>query len=108
MANRHDQPLTPQFLRDFLHRMEDAGNSRDVQRLVELFTEDITLDDLTGAEVIKGRDEVREFLEGIYRALPDDFTVEVIGEPYLALDGSGAAARWRHVGTRVGRRARSL
>ena len=100
MANRHDEPLSPQFLRDFLHRMEDAGNSRDVNRVVALCTEDIILDDMTEIEVLKGRDEVREFLQGIYGALPDDFAFEVIGEPYLTLDGWGAAARWRGIGTR--------
>ena len=100
MANRHNEPLSPQFLRDFLHQMKDAGNSRDVDRVVALCTEDIILDDLTESDVLKGRDEVREFLQGIYGALPDDFAFEVIGEPYLTLDGWGAAARWRGVGTR--------
>ena len=102
MSNRLDEPLTSQFLRNFLRRMEDAGNSRDVDGLVELCTEDITLDDLTEGDVLKGRDELREFLHGIYGALPDDFAFEAIGEPYLSLDGSGAAARWRGVGTKPG------
>ena len=100
MANRQDEPLTPQFLRAFLHRMEHAGNSRDIDRLAELFTEDITLDDMTEADVLKGRYEVKEFLQGIYGALPDDFVFEIVGEPYLTLDGQGGAARWRGVGTR--------
>ena len=63
-------------------------------------TDDIILDDLTEADVLKGRDDVREFLQGIYGALPNDFAFELIGEPYLTLDGWGAAARWQGVGTR--------
>ena len=61
MANRHNEPLSPQFLRDFLNQMKDAGDSRDVDRVLALCTEDIILDDLTEADVLKGRDEVREF-----------------------------------------------
>jgi hypothetical protein len=65
-------PVTEEFLRDFCHRWAAAWNSLDTGTVMRLMHPDIVWEDLVfWPRVIHGREELREYVDTIYRVMPD-------------------------------------
>ena len=115
-AGQHLAPVTDQLTRglegfserwmpqaseldDFLERWLQAWNSHSLDQLEQLVTGDIVWEDpaMLG-ETVHGRREFGAFSEILFRAMPD-VRFDGIGEPYLALGGTGLALVWRMTGT---------
>jgi len=90
------------FARDFLQRLHAAASARSPDDVAALCAEDVVWEDPAAPHTLRGRDAVRAFHRDImFVALPDT-RIEMIAGPYLALDGSGVAARLRITGTMTG------
>jgi steroid delta-isomerase-like uncharacterized protein len=85
---------TTDWVEEFVERWLTAFNSGQPERVLELITEDVVYDDSGWPETLRGHAEVREFLEFLWLAFPD-LTVERVGDPLVASDGSRAAFWWR-------------
>jgi steroid delta-isomerase-like uncharacterized protein len=91
-----------QELGDFLERWERAWNTRDLDALVELVSEDITWEDpAMHGETVHGRAQFRAFTETLFDAFPD-VTFQGLGTPFVDLGGAWMAVRWRMTGTFTG------
>jgi steroid delta-isomerase-like uncharacterized protein len=102
MKEQQPEVLREEFVRDFIKRWEEAWNARDVDRIVSLYTDDFVFVDPAVPEgTLHGREAVKEFLTGLFRALPDAHW-EWVCEPYVTLDGTRAAGRWRLTATMLG------
>lgn len=102
MATNKKDVLDEQFVRDFIKRWEEAWNARDVERILSLFTQDVVyIDPAVPEGTLHGRDAVGEFLTGLFRTFPDAHW-EWVCEPYVTLDGTRAAGRWRFTATMLG------
>lgn len=96
------QIIDAAFARDFLRRLHAAASARDPDRVAALCAQDVIWEDPAAPRTLRGREEVRRFHRDImFVALPDT-RIEMIDGPYLALDGSGVAARVRITGTMTG------
>ena len=95
------QQLTHERAREILQRSWDLINEHDLANVPKIFTEDIEFEDDAAPETIRGHDEMRRFLGGIWTAFPD-FRLELVQGPYLAQDG-GVAAQVRMTGTMKGK-----
>ena len=96
------QVVDAAFAAAFLQRLRDAANAHDADAVAALCADDVTWDDPAAPQVLQGRDAVRLFHRDImFPALPDT-RIELVDGPYLALDGSGVAARLRISGTMTG------
>lgn len=90
------------FARQFLHRLYAAVNAHDANALAALCSEDIIWEDPAAPCTLHGREAVLRFhRDTMFPALPD-VRIELIGEPYLGLDGTSVAARLRIQGTMTG------
>ena len=58
--------------------------------VLDLMTDDIVYDDSASPETMRGKDDVRRFLEQTWRAFPD-LEFEAVGAPLVADDGPRAA-----------------
>jgi steroid delta-isomerase-like uncharacterized protein len=86
------------FATEFAERWAAAWNSHDIDRLLELTTEDIVYDDSAWPRTMRGHADAREFLEFVWRATPDlDF--EILGGPFLAPGEPKAVIHWKATGT---------
>ena len=96
------QTIDASFARDFLRRLHAAASARDPDAVAALCAEDVVWEDPAAPHTLHGREAVRAFHRDImFVALPDT-RIELIEGPYLALDGSGVAARLRITGTMTG------
>jgi steroid delta-isomerase-like uncharacterized protein len=91
-----------EWLQEFAGRWFDAWNSHQVDRLLELLTEDVEIHDDSWPKTMHGHAEVREFLEALWRAIPD-MTFELLEAPYVIPGKPRAALHWRGSGTFTGR-----
>jgi steroid delta-isomerase-like uncharacterized protein len=90
------------FARRFLQRLHAAANAHDAQAVAALCSEDVVWEDPAAPQTLHGRDAVLRFHRDImFPALPDTH-IELIDGPYLALDGTGVAARLHVSGTMTG------
>ncbi len=97
-----NQLVNAPFARQFLHRLHEAVNAHDAQAVAALCCDDVVWEDPAAPQTLHGRDAVLRFHRDImFPALPDT-RIELIDGPYLALDGSGVAARLRISGTMTG------
>ena len=105
MAETHVEPaateVDPSFLESFSERFGAAWNSHQPERLVELMTEDIVYDDSAWTRTMRGHGDVREFLEFLWRAMPDLEFHDLEG-PFLARGEPTVAFYWRGTGTFTG------
>jgi predicted ester cyclase len=86
----------------FLQRLHGAANAHDAQAVAALCCDDVVWEDPAAPHTLHGRDAVLRFHRDImFPALPDTH-IEIIDGPYLALDGTGVAARLRISGTMTG------
>jgi predicted ester cyclase len=96
------QIINAAFARQFLQRLHGAANVHDAQAVAALCCEDVEWEDPAAPQTLHGRAAVLEFHRDImFPALPDT-RIELIDGPYLALDGTGVAARLRVSGTMTG------
>jgi steroid delta-isomerase-like uncharacterized protein len=80
---------------DIANQLLGAWNARDIDRFVEMLSEDIEWYDPSMAQPpVRGRAAVREFVEGVLEAFPD-FHYEVDAPICTAADGSRCAIVWR-------------
>jgi steroid delta-isomerase-like uncharacterized protein len=87
---------------DFDAQYVAAWNSHDPDRLLALMTDDIVYDDDLWPDTMRGHADVREFLEVIWRAVPD-LQFELLQGPYYVEGGKQTAmGRWRGWGTMTG------
>ena len=63
---------TPEFLRDFGNRWDAAWNSHDSEKVLDLLDAEIVWDDTVfWPRVIEGIGEMREYVDAIWRVMPD-------------------------------------
>jgi len=86
---------------EFLERWEDAWRSHVPEQLLDLMTDDIVYDDSASPETMRGKDDVRRFLDQTWRAFPD-LEFDGVGAPLVADDGPRAAFWWKGTGTNTG------
>lgn len=96
------QTIDAEFALDFLRRLHTAASDRDPDAVAALCANDVVWEDPAAPCTLHGREAVRSFHRDVmFVALPDT-RIELIEGPYLALDGSGVAARTRISGTMTG------
>jgi steroid delta-isomerase-like uncharacterized protein len=105
MAETHVEPagteVDPSFLDKFRERFGAAWNSHQPERLLELMTEDIVYDDSAWPRTMRGHGDVREFLEFLWRALPDLEFQDLEG-PFFSKEAPTVAFYWKGTGTFTG------
>jgi hypothetical protein len=90
------------FARSFLGCLHSAVDAHDADAVAALCAESVLWDDPAAPHPLHGRAEVLAFHRDVmFPALPDTH-IELIDGPYLALDGTGVAARLRISGTMTG------
>lgn len=89
------------FTQDFASRWAEAWNSHDPDQLLALMTEDIVYDDSAWPTTMRGHDQVREFLDFTWTALPD-LRFEVVDGPFLHPHAPKACFYWRGFATNSG------
>ena len=97
----HENVPDSGFLDAFGERFGAAWNSHEPDRLLELMTDDIVYQDSLWPETMRDHGQVREFLQILWRALPD-LEFEDLEGPFLASDAPTAVYRWRGTGTFTG------
>jgi steroid delta-isomerase-like uncharacterized protein len=90
-----------EWIRDFTPRWLDACNSHEVDGLLALMSEDIECRSDAWPKPMRGHADVREFLEAMWRAMPD-MTFELLGGPYVIPGEPRAAIHWRGWATHTG------
>lgn len=93
--------MSIESLRDFCSRWLEAWNSRQPDGVLELLTEDVEVRDDSWPTTMHGHADVREFLEALWRAMPD-MTFELVDGPYLIPDEPRGSLHWRATGTFTG------
>ena len=93
------QTIDTAWVEEFEERWLAAWNGHEPDALLDLMTDDIVYDDSGWPETMRGKADVREFLEYTWRAFPD-LTFEAVGPPHLA--SNSAAFWWRGRGTHSG------
>jgi steroid delta-isomerase-like uncharacterized protein len=89
------------FLAGFMERWEAAWNSHQADRVLELMTEDVVYDDSAWPSTMRGHAEVREFLQSLWRGVPD-LAFEMVEGPFLHSGEAVASFRWKGTGTFTG------
>ncbi|QSE77807.1 ester cyclase [Rhodococcus koreensis] len=92
------QKLDPPWVDEFVERWGNAWNAHDPAQLLELLTDDIVYHDSAWPTIMRGKTDVREFLDHTWRAFPD-LTFELIAGPHIAGDGPRAAYWWQATAT---------
>ena len=101
MATTATTSIDTTWAGEFLERWSDAWRSHQPEQLLELMTDDIVYDDSAWPTTMRGKAEVREFIEHTWRAFPD-MEFDGIGGPLVADDGPRAAFWWKGTGTNTG------
>ena len=78
-----------------------AWNSHDPDRVLNLLTDEVEARDDSWPKAMHGHDDVREFVEALWRAVPD-MTFELLDGPYVIPDEPRASFHWRGTGTFTG------
>jgi steroid delta-isomerase-like uncharacterized protein len=89
------------WVEDFAKRWEAAWNSHQPERVLELMTEDIVYDDSAWPTTMRSHDDVRAFLDWVWRAMPD-LNFETVDGPFLIPGQPKAAFYWKGTGTLTG------
>ena len=94
--------VTGDFVGAFVERYGEAWRSREPAAIAAHCTRD-TVWRVPGVDApLTGRAAVSGWLQGFFRMLPDAEFDYPLGPPYVAVDGTGAAARFRLRGTMRG------
>ena len=89
------------WIRDFVGRWLAAWNSHQAEQVLAFLTEDVEIRDDSWSKTMHGHDDAREFLEALWRAIPD-MTFELLEGPYVIPDEPRASFHWRGSGTFTG------
>jgi steroid delta-isomerase-like uncharacterized protein len=95
------QTIDPGWVAEFAERWLAAWNGHEPEPLLELMTDDIVYDDSAWPTTMRGKADVREFLDYSWRAFPD-MRFEGVGAPLIGTDGPRAAFWWRGEATHSG------
>jgi len=95
------EELDRAWVEDFARRWEEAWNSHEPARLLELMTEDIVYDDAAWPTTMRGHGDVRTFLDSAWRGFPD-LRFELLEGPYIVPGRAKAAFYWTGSGTHNG------
>ena len=87
------QGCNEQLAKDFL-----SGWSHNTPKLMPLFTDNVVYEDTTVHAVLHGKDELRGFAEGWFKAFPDITFVPT----WTVISGDRAAVAWLVSGTQKG------
>ena len=90
-----------EFAVEFAGRWLSAWNSHQPDRLLDLMTKDIEYEDSAWPRPMRGHQDVREFLESTWRAMPD-LEFEMADGPFLMEGQPKAAFYWTGTGTFTG------
>jgi steroid delta-isomerase-like uncharacterized protein len=93
--------LSIEWIREFCTRWLDAWNSHRVELVLELITEDVEIRDDSWPMTMHGHADCREFLQALWRAVPD-MTFELLDGPYAIPGEARASFQWRGGGTFTG------
>jgi steroid delta-isomerase-like uncharacterized protein len=91
-----------EWIREFVPRWLEAWNSHQANRVLELLTDDVEIRDDSWPKTMFGHGDVREFLEALWRAVPD-MTFDLLEGPYVIPGEPRASFHWRGSGTFTGR-----
>lgn len=91
-----------EWTRELVANWLDAWNSHQADRVLGLLTDDVEARDDSWPKAMHGHGEVREFLEALWRAVPD-MSFELLAGPYVIPDEPRASFQWRGTGTFTGR-----
>jgi len=95
------QAVDRQWLEDFLERWDAAWDSHEPDRVLELMTDDVVYDDSSWSKTMRGHADVREFLEYVWRGMPD-VRFRTIEGPFLHPSEPKASFYWVGTGTHTG------
>jgi steroid delta-isomerase-like uncharacterized protein len=90
-----------EWIGDFVRGWLDAWNTHEADRVLALLTEDVEVRDDSWPRPMHGHAEVREFLEALWRAIPD-MRFELLEGPYVIAGEPRASFHWRGSGTFTG------
>jgi steroid delta-isomerase-like uncharacterized protein len=96
--------ITPsiEWTRELVAGWLGAWNSHQADRVLGLLTDDVEARDDSWPRAMRGHDQVREFLEALWRAVPD-MAFELLDGPYVIPGEPRASFHWRGTGTFTGR-----
>jgi len=89
------------WIRDFVRRWLEAWNSHDAEQVLGFLTDDVEIRDDSWPTTMHGHGDVREFLQALWRAIPD-MTFELLEGPYVIPGEPRASFHWRGSGTFTG------
>jgi steroid delta-isomerase-like uncharacterized protein len=95
------EAMSIESLRDFSSRWLEAWNSHQADRILEFLTEDVEVRDDSWPKTMHGHADVREFLEALWRGIPD-MSFELLDGPYVIPGEPRASLHWRASGTHTG------
>ena len=98
MSTTQASALDPGWLQRFGDDYLAAWNSHDADRLLGLMADDIVYDDAAWPTQMRGKNDVRAFLDHAWRAFPD-MAFEVVEGPYLHPAEPKIAIHWRGTAT---------
>jgi steroid delta-isomerase-like uncharacterized protein len=90
-----------EWIRYFMLRWQDAWNAHEIDRVLALMTEDVEARDDCWPKLMRGHADVREFLQVIWRAMPD-MTIEPLSGPYVIPGEPRVAVHWHIEATLTG------
>lgn len=96
-----EQAPSIDWIRDFVGRWHEGWNSHEADRVLGLLTEDVEVRDDSWPKTMHGHAEVREFVQALWRAVPD-MTFELLDGPYVIPGEPRASLHWRGSGTFTG------
>lgn len=95
-------PPSLEWIREFVPGWLEAWNSHEADRVLACLTEDVEVRDDSWPKTMRGHSDVREFLEALWRAVPD-MAFELLEGPYVIPGEPRASFHWRGSGTFTGR-----
>lgn len=100
-TNGTTQAPSVDWIGEFVRGWLDAWNSHEQDRVLALLTEDVDVRDDSWPRPMRGHAEVREFLQALWRAIPD-MRFELLEGPYVIPGEPRASFHWRGYGTFTG------
>lgn len=86
MSITEDPETNAKMLEDFIA----AWNARDLDRAIDMMTEDVVWEDASMPAAVQGKDAVRSYVNAVLSAFPD-FQVSLRGPVCVSLDGTTCA-----------------
>jgi steroid delta-isomerase-like uncharacterized protein len=90
-----------EWIREFVDAWLAAWNSHQPGRVLSFLADDVEVRDDSWPQAMHGHADVREFLEALWRAIPD-MTFELLDGPYVIPGEARASFHWRGFGTFTG------